>query len=306
MPPLPRLCEDASLHTLVTPVPPSRADHSFCGVLWDVHAKSEHELVVTSVHVAGMLGRVRVYARAVSWRGDEHDHAARMVYAGWGTRYECDARQWQLVADEECAPSWDNMREIRLSTPVRVLPHHSRGLFVHSSLPDDLGIRYQTYHIDRPFAEDEHLALLPGLGFTGAIPFDMRSGWFRLHRGLAGCVTYAAQPARWCAQRHATFPLAAREAVRCVLLAHRRRECLLSLLPLHLVMRILEKCHWDWFVAPGATPPLGGTALGGGEQRAHGDAEMLDDEADEDEEVDDFSDEDEWFEDEDDEDAYAW
>ena len=304
----PRLSAQATLHTLATAVAPSRADHSFAGVIFDVHARSEQELVVTGVHVGGMLGRVRVFARTCSWKGD--DVAARTVNTGWGTRYDFDHRHWEQVAEEECAPSWDTAREVRLAHPVHVLPHHTRALFVHSSLPDDLGIQYQSYHSVEPFAQDPLMTLLPGLGFTGAVPFDTRTGWFRLHRGLAGCVSYAAQPARWSCERHRLFPGALKRCVLWMLMAQRRPESPLALLPTHLVLRILQLTHWDWAVPAGVTPPLGGTREGGGvvggdgedaPDARTGDAAAAygsgDDEEDEEEE--------EWFEsDDDDGDAF--
>ena len=48
---------------------------------------------------------------------------------------------WVQVADEECAPSWDAPRHVALRVPLVVPPHQRRALFVHSNLPDDLGIQ---------------------------------------------------------------------------------------------------------------------------------------------------------------------
>ena len=40
--------------------------------------------------------------------------------------------------------------------PVTLLPHGQRGLYCHSSLPDDLGIQYQSYDSrDSVVAQDE-------------------------------------------------------------------------------------------------------------------------------------------------------
>ena len=47
-----------------------------------------------------------------------------------------------------------------------ILPHSRRGLYVHSGLPDDLGIQYQSYAKSDVVAEDEHVVLHPGLGHT--------------------------------------------------------------------------------------------------------------------------------------------
>lgn len=35
--------------------------------------------------------------------------------------------------------------QIKFDHPVTLLPHTQRGLYCHSSLPDDLGIQYQSY-----------------------------------------------------------------------------------------------------------------------------------------------------------------
>ena len=69
----------------------------------------------------------------------------------------------------------------------------TRALYVHSALPDDLGLQYQTTRQGGGYGgggrgrgyggaenvvvdEDEHLALLPGLGHTSSTPFDRRCG----------------------------------------------------------------------------------------------------------------------------------
>ena len=48
-----------------------------------------------------------------------------------------------------------------------MLPHSKHGFYCHSSLPDDLGIQYQSYAQDDVVAEDEYVRVLPGLGHTG-------------------------------------------------------------------------------------------------------------------------------------------
>lgn len=49
---------------------------------------------------------------------------------------------------------------------VTVLPRKRQAFYVHSGLPDDLGIQYQSYDEDEVVAENEHLMVLPGLGHT--------------------------------------------------------------------------------------------------------------------------------------------
>ena len=56
-----------------------------------------------------------------------------------------------------------------LNEPFRLLPHSKHGFYCHSSQPDDLGIQYQSYSQTEIVAQDEFIALLPGLGHTGEI-----------------------------------------------------------------------------------------------------------------------------------------
>lgn len=46
------------------------------------------------------------------------------------------------------------------------MPGSRRAFYLHSGLPDDLGIQYQSYGEDDIVAEDEHVLVWPGLGHT--------------------------------------------------------------------------------------------------------------------------------------------
>lgn len=82
------------------------------------------------------------------------------------------------MADVMCPPSWDratevfpvlsdlHYRQIRLRNPVTILPHSRRAFYIHSSLPDDLGIQYQSFLEDDIIFQDERIAVYPGLGHT--------------------------------------------------------------------------------------------------------------------------------------------
>jgi hypothetical protein len=105
-----------------------------------------------------------------------------------------------------------------------LLPHQKRGLYCHSGLPDDLGIQYQSYSKENVVGEDEHIALLPGLGHTGSVPFDENHGWYRSWRGLAGSVAYKARRKGWTPFQHAIFPEELKDAVRTLLLCNNRIE----------------------------------------------------------------------------------
>jgi hypothetical protein len=116
--------------------------HSFNGVMFDVQAKSPHEVVISSVHVGGMLGLMSVYACHSSWTGDPRSQRNR----GYGHQYDVrDAEHWELVARGRYKPTWNSTTEIIFDKSVRILPGQRRALYVHSALPDDLGLQYQVY-----------------------------------------------------------------------------------------------------------------------------------------------------------------
>lgn len=256
-PALPPLNAEAVSRQLDTRIPPRdtyRGAHSFAGIIFDVHACSEREVMVTSVHVAGMLGRVRIFARECTWRDDEEETERRTVFTGWGHHYEMNERGWALVHDEQLPPSWNTAREVRLQQPVRIMPHHTRALFVHSNLPDDLGIQYQEWRPADVVAADDTVQILPGLGFTGQVPFDHRHGWYRQGRGPAGGISYTSQPVYWNMRSHAGCPAELQGMVRTMLCVHAQPESTLHVLPAHLLLYMLEFLRWDWAVTPGSVP----------------------------------------------------
>jgi len=72
------------------------------------------------VWVAGMLGNVRAFVRDQPWAG--HDLRPKAVSSYWGNRYYVDEEGWEEVADLQCSPSWDKVREIQFDEPLRLLP----------------------------------------------------------------------------------------------------------------------------------------------------------------------------------------
>ena len=286
LPALPPLNEEAVSCQLATRVPPldtNRGAHSFAGVVFDVHACSEREVMVTSVHIAGMLGLVRIYARGCTWHDDDEETERRTVFTGWGHHYELNPAGYELVHEEQLPPSWNAAREVRLQRPVRILPHHTRALYVHSNLPDDLGIQYQEYRGTEVVADDGCVRMLKGLGFTGEVPFDQRRGWYRQDRGPAGGLSYTAQPVYWSMAKHASFPVQLQQLVRTMLSVHAQPESTLHVLPQHLLLHILQRLRWDWAVLEGEEPPVVRDAPSGNRAVVDDDMEMEEEEEEEDE-----------------------
>jgi hypothetical protein len=211
---------DHSIVHLDTAVGVAEADHSYNGVIFDVKSTDAHEIEVTSIHIGGMLGRVRVYARDRPWSAD--NSSAGMSQQYWAYRQLLSKDGWTLVADQVCRPSWDRLTEIKLDIPLCLLPHERKAIYCHSGLPDDLGIQYQSYERGRIFAKDEHISLIAGLGHTGSEPFETTNGWYRNWRGMAGRVSYRPKLKGWNPFENSIFPAPLKEAVRTMLLTHNR------------------------------------------------------------------------------------
>lgn len=111
---------------------------------------------------------------------------------------------------------------------MKILPHRRRGLYCHSSLPDDLGIQYQSYTKHSIVAEDQFIQVLPGLGHTGSVPFDDVHGWYRSYRGLAGSLKYHSVWKGWNVFEHQLFPQPLKNAVLVMLMAQNRRYAQLT------------------------------------------------------------------------------
>jgi hypothetical protein len=118
--------------------------------------------------------------------------------------------------------------QIRFDKPVRLLPHTTRALYCHSGLPDDLGIQYQSYKKTDVVAADDHIVIRPGLGHTGAEPFDETHGWYRAYRALAGSLTYTVRRKGWSPFEHKIFPAPLKDAVLSLLLCQNQDHYLRS------------------------------------------------------------------------------
>jgi hypothetical protein len=235
-----------------TPVQPRQADHSYNGVVFDIRAHGAHELVIKSLWLGGMLGTVRVFAmRSGPWHQGQFQQKIRRC--GWNNANDViDRQDWEEVGCQRLPAAWDGTRELKLSKPVRICPGHSRGFYVHSGLPDDLGIQYQSYGDEHDIVvEDDFLTVHPGIGHTGSHAFENYHGWFRAIRGPCGAFSYTATLRSWTAQTHRSFPPALKNAVLAMLLGQQRQGTVLSLLPRDTILEIMEWCDWGWFDGAG-------------------------------------------------------
>ena len=116
----------ATLTTLSTAVQPAQADHSYAGIMFDLQTGGDWEVMLHSVHVAGQLGTISVWAAPIS----DGNMRRALARSGWGNANDViDATRWRQVARVRHAePSWHRCVEVALSQPVRVLPGCAVGI----------------------------------------------------------------------------------------------------------------------------------------------------------------------------------
>ena len=64
---------------------------------------------------------------------------------------------WECVYHAQHKPMWDSTTEIAFDKPVTLLPGETRALYIHSALPDDLGLQYQTTRGQERADEDDYI-----------------------------------------------------------------------------------------------------------------------------------------------------
>ena len=227
-----------------------RGSDSFSGIMFDVKNVSEwRQLLITEVHVAGALRRVRVY----TCQGTHTDKAA----------------QWNLVADHHCEESWYEPTRIRFNCDcdgeVEFSPKCDRagqtclrpgatcGIYIHSDSPGDDGLRYSSAWRSGPAYDDGLIQISTGRSHTSPTPFV--GGWWRSPRCLAGGVSYVVPAATWAPKYHDRAPTEFKKATLALLCAANRPESPLAVLPPELVIKILESLFDASYSAEAFTPP---------------------------------------------------
>lgn len=215
-------------------------DHTFCGVMFDVHCKGEDEgvplefLQVNSVSVRGDLGPLTVWTTANGYKKKEHD-----------------MESWECVHEKTYPPSRQDYQLLELNPPIKLLPGETRGLYVHSKLPGDDAIVYDNQR-SMVTHEDQVFRVLPGLAHLSNRPFGKHGMWgfpWRERREFVGRVSYGVGYTLWnpSAEIHRRFPLHFRQAVLALLLCARRQESPLYWLQDEVVFYVLNMCKHDWF-----------------------------------------------------------
>jgi len=139
---------------------------------------------------------------------------------------------------------------------VHIHIHHTQ---IHSSLPGDRAIVYDNTDPnlrmgDRvpPRFEDDCISIHTGKAHLSPRPFHQSPIWgwgdaWRDRREFVGQLNYGVLYKLWQPEKHTLFGNNFHRATESILLAQRRYESPVSLLPDECVYYILNMCRWDWF-----------------------------------------------------------
>ena len=222
-------------------------DHTFCGILFPVHARTVlpiERLVIRSVAVRGALGDLTVWVS-----NDNNDTNTNDEH-----RFRLDASHWTQVYSRHHASSFRQYQTLQLDTPIVLLPGQTRALYIHSTLPGDDAIVYDNASSDHNNHTTTTTMLTIGTGKAHLSPSPFGTspiwGWgvaWRDRREFVGQIEYGVLYQLWDPPLHTWFGSQFDAAVRAVLACQRREDCVWSTLPDECVYYIFNMCRWDWF-----------------------------------------------------------
>jgi len=228
------VANDGRVRKLDTPVHPSRANHSFNGIMFDIEAGIPESVEVLAFTVSA-VGLVKVYASPFPWKqGAKHSF-------------------WEEVGEMVVKGRLNELTTIKLAKPVALLPKQRRGFYIHSNAAHDQGLKYQSYQsYDTVVVKDKSVCVYPGQARCGQEPFEEADqyrgwSWWRSVRGFSGTITYRAIKKVWSPKTHKEFPPAFRRTVVVLFMLNDRPDCIFHLLPPEALFHILETLEWDWF-----------------------------------------------------------
>lgn len=212
-------------------------DHTFTGIMFDVkaHDLPFEYLEITSVWLRGRLGPIGIWSTPNGFRG-KHEQQ----------------EQWEQHYDKFHRPSPARLAEMRLSSPIRLRPKETRGLYAHAACRGDEQIVYDNQR-HRTSLTDMHLDILPGLAHLSDEPFSPNSqfvGWWgppwRERREFVGRLSYGVRWLRWNPEVAEDMPPLFRQMVWAILMSRHRRsqQSLLYWLTEDHILYILNSIEW--------------------------------------------------------------
>eukprot|EP00586_Coscinodiscus_wailesii_P002930 CAMPEP_0172481346 /NCGR_PEP_ID=MMETSP1066-20121228/7107_1 /TAXON_ID=671091 /ORGANISM="Coscinodiscus wailesii, Strain CCMP2513" /LENGTH=266 /DNA_ID=CAMNT_0013243511 /DNA_START=59 /DNA_END=856 /DNA_ORIENTATION=- len=207
-------------------------------------------IVITSISIRGALGPITI------WVTDDHvdlnDKGEVTEFINFCARRP--STKWKLIYEEYHQPSIDKFKKLDISSrPIKLKPNQIRGIYIHSSRPDDQAIVYDNHsRMRRGSVDDCVLRILPGMAHVSTEPFGNIPIWgwgeraWRLHRKFVGCLEYGIVYRLWNPQEHLAFGHQFQGLALTLFACQRRWESPMSRLPDECIHYILNMMRWDW------------------------------------------------------------
>lgn len=147
--------------------------------------------------------------------------------------------------------SFREYEELDLSqNPIILKPGQIRGVYIHSTRPDDKAIVYDNQQKLKTY-DDQFLSVLPGRSHVSPEVFGSTPIWgwgsaWRDNREFVGKISYGVVYQLWNPDTHLHFGHKFRKSVEAVLACQRRWESPFSMLSDDCIYYILNMCRWDW------------------------------------------------------------
>lgn len=241
-------------------------DHTFCGIAFPIQAKRVlpvKHIIINSISVRGKLGPLTVWVT--------NDDTTGISGNGSGvsplpSRYDLRNRgqtlsQSQIIMkpkhftkiyEKTHAPkSFQEYEELDLSqNPIILKPGQIRGVYIHSTRPDDAAIVYDNQQKLKTY-DDQFLSVLPGRSHVSPEVFGSTPIWgwgsaWRDNREFVGKISYGVVYQLWNPDTHLHFGHNFRKTVEAILACQRRWESPFSMLSDDCIYYILNMCRWDW------------------------------------------------------------
>jgi hypothetical protein len=216
-------------------------DHTFNGIMFNICIDSAFPIRYIELHAFSARGRL---GPITIWVTKENQDFRAVLE---------EKESWQCVYQHNHTPSTRKFVEFFLDSPIRLEPNETRGVYIHSALPNDRGIVYDNSRMwsgNNPRVKDDFIQVSSAYAHTSYDPFSPYGMWgnsWRQRREFVGTVRYGVKYMLWNPETHTRMPNTHQEVVMTLLLCSRRQTCILSILPLDCVLYILNMlAPWDY------------------------------------------------------------
>lgn len=212
------------------------ADHTFCGIMFNVANTSTQPLEyleIQAIAVRGNLGPLTVWMTKDTYH---HKHES--------------ADAWQEVYHGTHSRSRQSYTRLTFHTPVRLKSGESCGMYVHSALVGDQAIVYDNRRGGVVTMKDTNICVESGMAHLSNRPFSANGMYgfaWRKNRQFVGRICYGVKYLLWQPSQsiHDQFPKSFRQAVDVLLLID-YKNYRLSKLPEHVIWYVINFLPYNW------------------------------------------------------------